>query len=571
MEGRLARLEKRLDGLTASLAALERRLDRLEAGSPERPVVAPAASREGGVAPASSEGPWLAALQHLGKSLLILGGAFLIRALTDGGTLPRGAGIALGLAYAVAWIAAADRAGARGRGLATGFFGSTAIVIACPLALEGATRFGAFSASAAAALTAGFAGLSLAVAWRRNLPALAWVSTLAALLTLLVLLLTAYAVAPVSAAVLGLGAATVGLAYSRRRWHGLRWPAAVVADTVVALMSWLASRPDGVPEAYRDLSTSAAFWLALALPVVYGGSAALRTLLRRRDVTVFEAVQSVASLLVGLGGAGAVARTAGSEQSPLGIAGLLIAAACYGVAFSFVERRSESSRNFHFYATLALMLTLFASGLLLPSGPLSGLWSVLGVAAAVLGWRLSRKTLCAHSAVYLSAASIVSGLLSAGLSAFSGALDSSGPALSAWAAAALAASAASYLVLAARGPAARAWYGRLPALAALLSAVAGIGALAVSLAAALTTAGRDPGALAAARTAVLSLSALALAAAFRRTRLPELAWISWALIVGGGATILLQNVPAGRPATLVGALVVYGLALTFAPRWLRRP
>ena len=38
----------------------------------------------------------------------------------------------------------------------------------------------------------------------------------------------------------------------------------------------------------------------------------------------------------------------------------------------------------------------------------------------------------------------------------------------------------------------------------------------------------------------------------------------------GAIQILLQDVPNGRPATLVAALAVYGLALTFAPRWLRR-
>jgi hypothetical protein len=418
MEGRLARLEARLEELTASLEALETRLDGLEAGTPRPPAFPPTAPAAGSSMPAASEGPWVGSLQNLGKSLLVLGGAFLIRALTDGGTLPRGAGIALGLAYAVAWIVVADRVGARGRGLAAAFFGSNAIFIACPLALEGATRFGAFPAAAAAGLVAGFAGLTLAVAWRSDLPALAWVSTLAALATLLVLLLTAYAVAPVSAALLLLGAATISLAYSRLRWHGLRWPVAAVSDFVVILMTWLASQQGSVPEPYRGLSASAAFWLALALPVVYVGSAALRTLLRRRDVTAFEAVQSVASLLVGLGGAAAVARATGSGQSSLGIAGLALAVACYGVAFAFVERRSESARNFHFYATLALVLALFASGLLLTSGPLSALWGALGVAAAMFGARLDRMTLRSHGALYLAAAAIVSGLAAAPRPAF---------------------------------------------------------------------------------------------------------------------------------------------------------
>jgi hypothetical protein len=570
-EARLARVETRQDELAATLRVLESRLAALEAGAPGPAAPGFVLAAEGARGPETGEDPLLGSLPLVGKCLLVLGGAFLVRALTDAGTLPRAAGIALGLAYAVAWIALADRAGARGKALAATFVGSTAVLIACPLAFEAATRFGAFSASAAAAVLALFTGLALAVAARRSLPGLAWVSTLAALAALLALLPTARAVAAVAACLLLLGAATVGLAYGSRRWHGLRWPVAVTADFVVALMAWLASFPGGPPEPYRGLTAQTAFWLALALPVVYLGSAAARTLVRRRDVTVFEAAQSVASLLIGLGGAAAVSRAAGSGQAPLGVAGLTLAAACYAVAFAFVERRSESARNFHFYASLALLLALYASGLLLGSGPLSALWSALCLVAALLGQRLERMTLKVHAAVYMVAAAAASGLLAAPSSAFRGAPAPAGPPLSATGGIALAASAAVFAVFAAgRKAPGESLRARLPALVALLITLAGAGALAAFLAMSLATDGRDPGSLAASRTGVLSLSAMALAAAWRRTNLPELKWVSWALLAAGAVKILLQDVPDGRPATLVAALALYGLALTFAPRWLRR-
>src|SRR6266545_1437412 len=451
MEERFARLEARLDELTASLKALEARLSGLEAGSTSGSSSSLAGAAEGPSTRAAGDDSWVASLPLLGRSLLVLGGAFLIRALTDGGTLPRGAGIALGLGYAVAWILAADRLAGRERRLSAVFFGSTAVFIASPLALEGATRFGAFPASAAAALLAGFTGLCLIVAWRRDLPVLAWVSTLATVATLLVLLLTTYAVTPVSAALILLGAATVGLAYSRRRWHGLRWPVAVAADLVVALMTWLAGRPGGAPGPYAGLSSRAALLLALALPVVYLGSAALRTLARRREVSGSEAVQSVASLLIGLGGAAAVGRATGSGQLPLGIAGLLLAAACYAVAFAFVERRSETARNFHFYTSLALGLALYASGLLLEREPLSALWSALGLSAAALSTRFGRTTLRFHTVAYLAAAAIASGLAAAPFAAFLGAAKP-GPPLSPWGSAALASSAACFAIFAAGAP-----------------------------------------------------------------------------------------------------------------------
>ena len=49
----------------------------------------------------------------------------------------------------------------------------------------------------------------------------------------------------------------------------------------------------------------------LFLLAAYGGSVAARTLVRRRVVTLFEAVQTLAALAVGLGGAVAVAHTTG--------------------------------------------------------------------------------------------------------------------------------------------------------------------------------------------------------------------------------------------------------------------
>jgi hypothetical protein len=41
----------------------------------------------------------------LGRSFIILGGAFLLRALTDAGAWPPGVGVALGLLYGLTWLA----------------------------------------------------------------------------------------------------------------------------------------------------------------------------------------------------------------------------------------------------------------------------------------------------------------------------------------------------------------------------------------------------------------------------------------------------------------------------------
>ena len=69
----------------------------------------------------------------MGGTFLILAGAFLLRDLTDRGTLPQMWGVGLGLAYSLVWIILTDRAGATGKQLIAGFYGLSAVLIAYPL------------------------------------------------------------------------------------------------------------------------------------------------------------------------------------------------------------------------------------------------------------------------------------------------------------------------------------------------------------------------------------------------------------------------------------------------------
>lgn len=61
-------------------------------------------------APANAGRQISSTLPLLGRTLLILGGAFLLRAVTDLDRVPDSLGLALGFAYALLWLVAADRA-----------------------------------------------------------------------------------------------------------------------------------------------------------------------------------------------------------------------------------------------------------------------------------------------------------------------------------------------------------------------------------------------------------------------------------------------------------------------------
>src|ERR1051326_3551904 len=111
--------------LDLRLREIEARLSRLE-----QPAASARSEAETQL-PAAIDGPApLIDLALAGKSILILGGAFLLRAATESATLPKAAGVTLGLSYAAAWIVVAVFAARAGRRTASVFGAAAASAIA---------------------------------------------------------------------------------------------------------------------------------------------------------------------------------------------------------------------------------------------------------------------------------------------------------------------------------------------------------------------------------------------------------------------------------------------------------
>ena len=159
-------------------------------------------------------------------------------------------------------------------------------------------------------------------------------------------------------------------------------------------------------------------------------SVAARTLLRGRDVNVFEVVQTAAALAVGFGGAVYVAQATGFGAAALAAMNLLFGAGCYGVAFAFLARQQGLRRNFYFYTSLGLILVLVSMALLLTGPTVALAWTALGVLTTWLALRTHRITLNSHAAVYVLAAASASGLLAAATAALVGPADAPWPPMS---------------------------------------------------------------------------------------------------------------------------------------------
>jgi hypothetical protein len=215
MSDRLSRIEARLGDIDQALADVHRRLDALEAlalySAPalrSEPLTA-TIETSSPLPLRSAGGPDLTGLVSLvGRTLVVLGGAYLLRALTESGRLPGRAGVVLGFAYAVAWFGAADRAGVT-RPLSGLFHGLAAVVISLPLLWEASTHFELLSPQTSAALLLLIAGLALGVAWHRHLQSLAGVAVVgSSVATAGLMVATGYPL-PFAAGLLALGACTL--------------------------------------------------------------------------------------------------------------------------------------------------------------------------------------------------------------------------------------------------------------------------------------------------------------------------------------------------------------------------
>ncbi len=574
MDDRTTRLESAVEHLQLTVASLQQRLDAIEArglASAVDSVTESPPQAEAGVGSGRSrtKDPYdpIAILSLVGRLLLVLAGGFFLRAMTDAGVLAVPVGIALAFAYAAVWLFLSDRAGGRGQVPNAALHALAAALVAFPLAVEATTRFHVLTGTSSALVVSAVSAGLLFVAWRRRLRGLAWITVVGALPASAALLIQTGVVAPFAFYLVALGVATLWLSYSIG-WWGSRWPAALAADIAVAGVTLRAFAPE-----HRD-DPAVAMLLLLLLLVGYFGSIAIRTLVRARDVSRFEVVQTIAALVVILGGAIFMARATGAVPAAIGVAALLVGAACYGAAVAVVGKRGGSELNFYFYTTLALVLVLAGFAIAIDGVWLGAVFALFGVLATGLWSRLGRLFLLLHGVVYIVAAGIVSGALGYGVGTL--VAGTAGP----WAVpdavmlVVLVASALSAGLAATRTMRHRtelAIGARFVITIAFVWIAAGsmIGFIA-PVAGGLADRSVDPGVLATVSTGVLSLATLLIAWLGRHARFREWGWLVYPLLIGIGLKLVTQDFKHSRPATLFIALALYGAALIVAPRLLRR-
>jgi hypothetical protein len=580
MSDDLKRLETRIEELTERLRRVE---DKVFPGADEPPVPAAAQGQiedREPVAPAKPEAPAkpgqrvtaTAILSLTGRSLVVLGGAFLLRWLTQSGVLPQKIGSVIGMVYALLWIAVADIKAGRGQRHSAVFHGVTGALIALPLLVEATTKFHYLTPVMSAIHLPAFIILGLVVAGRRRLRLLAWIVTLPAAPLAFYLAIQTQAMTPFLISLLILGFVTLWLGYLRH-WHVLATLMAGAANFGLALLVMEQAMMDRRAPVGPQPGLWEVLSLLFALVALYFGSYCFRVFKRKRTITPLEIGQTLAVVLIGLGGAALVINAVGRSMFPLGVGCLVLSIACYAAAYGLLPRRDPNRRNFLFYTLLALAMVLLGCEIALPRSAAAVVFAALALIAGALANRISSPVLFLHGAAYLIFAAFRSGLLTATVNGFAGPFAHIGEWIGVPILFALILTALYLWFPRPQGRSIDRYLGRRAVDVFLFITVFALGAFLVSLLAQLIPHEADTEAyrrfLASTRTGALSVSAVLLALASHRTRFRSLAWLVYTILVIGAVKLIVEDLAAGGAAMLFISLGLYGGTLIVAPRLLQ--
>jgi hypothetical protein len=555
MKDRIAKLESRLARVEERLSALEGQKSTKAAVDEPLPE-STTADRLVSSAPT-----------HIGHTLLIFGGAYLLRAITDFQFVPTGIGIFMGATYAVFWLYMAYRKSAVDATRTTAaVLGALSIVLMMPLLVEATQHFKLLSGPQSAVALAVYCSFALGVALKRNLRTLAWLTTAGGVVIGLALMMVSHSAYVVATVLILLGLATLWIVYAKD-WIGLQWLGAAGANGVVLGIVGLSTTDQWSIEP----ETAAVF--AMFLLLTYLVSFVYRSHVKGHNVALFEPMQALAASGIAFAAAIVASKVGQFGLGLMGILSIVVGGSAYALAFS-PETRRVRGRNFFFYSTLGLLFVLAGSGLILPSNAAAVLWSLLAITMAVLSGRTGRVALSLQCTLLLFAAGIYSGILSTGLQALAGDAGPGWPGLQGNHAVVAIATVACLFIPVAQQSERWGKLSGLPQLIVLALSVWEVGGLIVVVLAPLLAgaASEEPNlsVLASVRTAVLSVASVTLAISSRHWRWPEARWLAYPLLILVAIKLFAEDFPHGNAATLFVSLAFVGSAVLLVAKVIKR-
>lgn len=499
----------------------------------------------------------------IGRSLIVIGGAYLLRALTDSGAFPIMIGALAGLAYATAFIWRAYRQADSARASAT-FHGVTAILIAMPLAVETAVSFREMSVPLAFAIILVFSGVVGWISIGAKLRQMAWIDlsiTLAALVALLVGS-RSFSLGMWSLLVVSIGAMVVADRLENR-WF-IILPALLTNALVVPLVNLaLVERvPPSATVAIITLLGFVAVWTVLVMVDA-------RDHPERPGPFLLMHLALIMTLGVGGGLLVAIKTSLTFLFAPV-CAVIAIATGIY--AFRMVLGAGDRDRRSVTFVTLTSLLIMAVTGSVLTATLNAVVWLVLAAVSFVLA-RSGHRLLYESSTLLIIGAAWGAGLLRWIAQTLVQMPDPGRPVPSVAALAVL--GFAILFLFTADPPLGRKVFHRWVINAVTTLIIVGssfaLGIHVLQLALPLLDVGaNDAGAVASARTIVLSAGSIVLAWLARFPRARTIGSLVNVVLILAAVLIVLINVRVGRAATHFPAFSAYGIALIVAPALKRK-
>jgi hypothetical protein len=550
-----------LEQLTTRLEAMERRVITLES------LVLPSAT-PGASAPVTEFTPEVpvefslaqvgGAFPVLGKAMLGIAGAYLLRAVAESGALPRPLIAALAIVYALLWLVAAARVPVEAWFAETVFAGTSALILA-PMLWELTLSFKVLSAPAAAAILGGFVIAATITAWKQDRTPIYWVANTTAAAAALALSVATHQLIPFLATMLWM-ALTAEISAALDHQRSVRPLVAAAANLAVWALIFIYASPANTRLDYPAISNAGLLLPGCLLFLIYAPPIVFKTFLRALPISVFETVQVMIAFF--LASASILFFVPFNGEAALGALCLLISLASYTAVFLLFEDTAQA-RNFHIFALWAACLLV--TGIYLSMPPL---WVTVFLAVAAFGATLScsRLTLHLSGLAFLLTAAITSGLLKFVFAALAGSL----PAGLSWGVC-LVSSCAILCYAASIRRSQEIWMQQWINLMTAALAVFSLAAILVNSLLRLVALYHPFEAhhTAFIRTLALCAAALALASSSFRWHRIELLRIAYATLGLIAVKLLLEDLPLGHMGFIAAAVFLFALTLIAVPRLAR--
>lgn len=390
-----------LEGLNARLEELERRVAMLERGqealAPEPAVIAP---KPEPLLPALSIPQSTGFFSTMGKAMLGIAGAYLLRAMAESHWAPEALLAPLAILYALAWMAAAGRVA---RTTPRIVYACTSVLILAPMLWELTLRFHVLAPWADALALVAMAAVAFASTRAADSAAISRIANLAVAALALVLAIATHSNLPFLAALLLL---VMLCEYTelRGKIFGARRLVVLAADLGVWLLIYIYRGPHAD---YPEIGAAALIAPGFVLFTVAAVSTSVRMYVRHERSTAFETVQTAIAFL--LASCGLLFFGPAGRFVLLGGICLALAAAAY-TAFFRVQSTGTNGKNRAELAAWSAALLLAGSFLCVPAQWRAEWLGLSAMAATSFGVRTLLLSLAVQGNAFLLASTIASGL-----------------------------------------------------------------------------------------------------------------------------------------------------------------